>query len=506
MEAIPRRITSILAAVTVITFGILLFSHNKADVDLWGNLGFVKVPAWSSGFHRVNTFSFTEPDHAWINHEWLSEYILFLVYKQGGGPLLLAFKTTLGLLLTAALNSVLRRKCRSGTVRLIFLMLVMSTIGYGFSTRPHLFTYAMTVILLYALEFKSRLMTVLMLPFAVIWVNLHGAFFTGILIMAFHAMGTALDMKLNPDKTYLRGDLKITAASILLFTLGSMINPFGSEIWSFVGSSAAKMRTYLSEWAPFHPANNLLDHTDFVALLALCITGLAFARPLQARWLPLGLLSIAAALLMRRNIPVFALLSVFIFAPNVDRLFGDRLESVIRQTPALIMILALSVFTAFSAVRLIHRNQLHPFQIEIDADKFPVGTMQYIKDNGIRGNILAFFDWAEYCIWELYPDSKVFLDGRYKSAYSTATIDTFFAFIYGYPGGKAAIDNYDTDMVLIHRGNPAFSLMKSQHEWTLVCMDSISALFLKSDVFHEHIAGNSGLPVFIRTQPCTVFR
>jgi hypothetical protein len=505
MHVLQKKPIAILAAAALVAFGIMLFSHNKADVDLWGNIGFVRSLPCSDSYHRVNTYSFTEPDHPWTNHEWLAEYVLNRAFVLGGNPLLLILKTLIGFTLTAILFKAMTRTCSSASFRYLFLLLVMSTIGYGFSTRPHLFTYLMLILLLLGLQFNPRMLAILALPAGIIWTNLHGAFFIGIIIVAAYLAGIGLS-GLRQQGIPARRNVLLLTVSLLLLISASFINPYGASIWTFIFESAGKTRAYLSEWAPFNPIRDFHDHVDFMALLIVC----AFAftkKPLPSiPWRIIGVLSLAAALLMRRNIPLFALISAFAFAPAVDRNIGPALDSAIRQIPAFLKA-AVLILLLSASITVTANNQLHkPLQIIIHPDQFPTGTMQFIKENSLHGNLLVFFDWAEYCIWELYPETRVFLDGRYRSAYSSKTIDLFFDFIYSRAGGERALTDYPTSMVLIHLDNPAFTDMQAMPGWTLVCLDNISGLFLKNESYPEMTAELQGSPVTIDNSSPAVFK
>jgi len=505
MHFLKKNPIAILAATALLAFGIMLFSHNKADVDLWGNLGFVRYLPCSDSYHKVNTYSFTEPDSIWTNHEWLAEYLLNRAFVLGGNPLLLLLKTLIGFTLVAMLNASMKRTCSSTSFRFLFLLLVMSTIGYGFSTRPHLFTYLMVVLLLLGLQFNPRILMLLALPAGIIWTNLHGAFFIGIIIVTAYLAGICLSGPQEEGRPASR-KASLLAGTLLLLISASFINPYGASIWSFIFESAGKTRSYLSEWAPFNPVRDFYDHVDFIMLLIVC----AFAFIKKPRpsipWTIPGVLSLAAALLMRRNIPLFALVSAFAFAPAVDRNIGPALDSAIRQIPAFLKAAVLIALLSASLTVTLYRQRHNPLQIEVDQNLFPTGTMQFMKDNSLHGNLLVFFDWAEYCIWELHPETKVFLDGRYRSAYSSETIDVFFDFIYSQPGGGRALTDYPTSMVLVHLDNPAFIDMQAMSDWTLVCRDNISGLFLKDKSYPEVTAELRDCPVTIDNASPAVFK
>lgn len=505
MHFLKTKPITILATAALVSFGIMLFSHNKADVDLWGNIGFVTSAPWSDSFHQTNTFSFTEPDHPWTNHEWLSEYILNRIFVTGGNPLLLLFKIIIGFTLTALLHFSLKKTCSSSALRLLLLLLIMSTIGYGFSTRPHLFTYLMVVLLLLGLQFNPRILALLAFPAGILWTNLHGAFFIGIILVAAYLAGLCFAGPQKQDRPDRRDALLLTCTLLLLIS-ASFINPYGASIWNFIFESAGKSRTYLSEWAPFNPVRDFQDHSDFIMLLIVC----AFAfikkpRP-STPWTLIGALSLASALFMRRNIPLFALVSAFAFAPALDRNIGPALDNVIRKIPSFLKTAILILLISASIAVTVNRQRQNPMQIEVDQNLFPTGTIQFMKDNSLHGNLLTFFDWAEYCIWEFYPETKVFMDGRYRSAYSSETIDLFFDFIYSRPGGERALTDHPASMVLIHLNNPAFTDMQRKAGWTLVCIDNISGLFLKNEQYPQFTAKSLNIPLINKKDAPSVFQ
>jgi hypothetical protein len=99
--------------------------------------------------------------------------------------------------------------------------------------------------------------------------------------------------------------------------------------------------------------------------------------------------------------------------------------------------------------------------------------------------MIVFWDWAEQAIWHLSPDVKVFIDGRFMSAYEPAVIRDYLSFIYGGENQDNALTEYPTDMVLIHKQNPAFTRMLSRAGWVYAIDDDLSALFVKESIHSE---------------------
>jgi len=477
------RLIGVLAAAAMTAYCIHVFADNKADVDLWGNVGFVTAMPWSDGYAYENTFSFTEPDHAWINHEWLAQWVFHKTFAACGNTGLLALKTLMGLGLAALLWRAIRRACPSGALAFLYMLLTVSTIGYGFSTRPHLFTYLMLAGLLTLLRAGARprpAAAACCAGAAVLWVNLHGAFFIGIVVLLLFGLARLLPARAPQGVRSARLPLGAAAGFFAL----SFLNPYGPRLWSFVFESGGAMRPYLSEWAPFHPLRHAAIHPDFVVLAAVSAAAVALSRARRdPAWLALLATALAAAFLMRRNIPLFAIVAAFAVPRHLDGLAGRFVTDLAARMRPAVLALLLALLAGGSLAAWAVFNKRDPLEIEIPADRYPLDTMAYIDAHGLSGNAIVFFDWAEAAIWHLYPRCRVFMDGRFLSAYSQRAVRDYFAFLYGGPGWRRALDAYDTDMVLVHAGNPAAANMAALPGWTRAHAAGPAVLFVRRDRF-----------------------
>ncbi|NQU39116.1 MAG: hypothetical protein HQ523_04110 [Lentisphaerae bacterium] len=476
-----------LAITAVICFALQVFSDNKADVDLWGNVGFVRALPGSPDFLTTNSYSYTEPDAPWVNHEWLAEYLLHGTWRLLGNPGLLLLKIMLGLSVLALMHNTLRRECRSGPLRLLLLLLMISTMSYGFSTRPHHFTYLLLAIFLALLKrYGGRAWLHLgVLPaLAILWANLHGAFFIGAIVLIVYAVAETACNRRSTEPVWRRP--AILFGGVVLFVAASMINPFGARLWGFIFESGVSARPYLSEWEPFSPIRHGMTHLDFVFLALLACCAFPFSRtPKAVAWTALLYLSLLAAIILRRNIPLFAIVTAFTIGPHVEDMVGKRLEGLAVRLPAWLLALLLLCFIPLSLYSAATFNKQSPCQIEIPADRYPLRVVAFMKAHDLSGNAFVFFDWAEYCIWHLYPDCRVFLDGRFRSAYSAPVVSDYLAGLYGRPGWDRVLTQYPTDMALVHFGNPIAQKLSNHPGWALVFADGPACLYLKRSVHAE---------------------
>ena len=467
-------------------FGLFLFTHNEADVDLWGNVGFVRALPGAPGYHLTNTFSFTEPDYPWVNHEWLAEYILNRAHYRFGNPGLLLLKLALGFTLIGILYKAMHRECRSGSVRFLYLAVIMSTLGYGFSTRPHLFTYILFAGLLSALMRPTPRFRLLpaAAPLGCLWANLHGAFFIGQILFILAAAAAIVRRATGRDKSWIPTLLLVLASAA--FFVGTLLTPYGIHLWDFVFESGSITRPILSEWAPIDPKAQFGIHIDFMALACLTLfAALASFRRCSKFGLLILALSLIAAIGMRRNIPLFAIVAALVATRHVDETIGWQIEDIVDQLPKGLILTLLGMGAAISLLFFVRANRQDPLAVRIPRDQFPIEAVAFLERNKVEANALVFFDWAEYCIWKLHPRSHVFLDGRFRSAYSEKTIEDYLNFIYAKPNALAALEQYPTDLVFVHVNNPCTAIMRELKGWELAYQDQMAAIFVKRAVHDE---------------------
>lgn len=81
---------------------------------------------------------------------------------------------------------------------------------------------------------------------------------------------------------------------------------------------------------------------------------------------------------------------------------------------------------------------------------YPTGAVDYLKANHFRGNLLTPFYAGAYVSWEMYPQVKVSLDGRYEVAYQEQVMPEHNCFLGGEAEWWKFLEKYPTDAVLIH--------------------------------------------------------
>lgn len=143
-----------------------------------------------------------------------------------------------------------------------------------------------------------------------------------------------------------------------------------------------------------------------------------------------------------------------------------------------VILLSLTVFAGYKFLNE-DRFALKTPSERTQDDKFyyPVGTINYIRNQDLRGNLLIHFDWGEYALWNLYPQCKVALDGRYETVYPHLLTREYFDFLYGREKWRAFLEHYPPDMILVKTPSKIYSLLQKEPDLRQVYADSGSVLF-----------------------------
>ena len=184
------------------------------------------------------------------------------------------------------------------------------------------------------------------------------------------------------------------------------------------------------------------DAFEVLLLAGLVIGGLVHIRHTvffciaAAMFIPKHLESAIRARWTRGNSPPLSHLPLP--PPNLP---GRRAQRVMKT--ALVFALILGV-TAAGALYGVYT----PWRIPMKTAHFPMRAVQFIRDNGIRGNLAVWFNWAQFVLWRLGPDSAagkpahnlLAYDGRYRNVYPPGAEQAYMAFSLrkGVPAGRGA--------------------------------------------------------------------
>src|SRR5882724_5457542 len=143
----------------------------------------------------ADPYSHTVPGIAWTTHEWLAEVIFALFHRLMGLNGVVLISTTVITLTFYFLYLFMLRRRVSAPVAVSFTILAAFTSMLHWLARPHIFSLALTLAFVVILEMYQREKVnhlKLLPPLMVLWVNLHGGYILGLILVFIYAAGNLL--------------------------------------------------------------------------------------------------------------------------------------------------------------------------------------------------------------------------------------------------------------------------------------------------------------------------
>jgi hypothetical protein len=323
----------------------------------------------------------------------------------------------------------------------------------------------------------------LAVPMMVLWVNLHAGFALGIVLLGLLLAGDALDaafglMPWSQARPRLR-----TLSVVLLACLAAIpLNPYGLKMYWYPLATlgSASMKKYISEW--FSPDFHQAQYVPLELFLLAVLAGLALSprrlRPSQVVFLAGGAL---AALHSVRHIPIFVLLAVPILVELIQNWLNQRHASLFRGSRELtatrmllngILLLTVCTLAGLQVRRVIMR------QPETEAANFPAAAASFLKNQQLPGNLLNHYNWGGYFIWQLYPEYRVFIDGR-ADVYGDSLMDDFAASYYLKDGWEQPLERWQIQTVILPPEAALLQALQEKHNWQQIYADSRARVLIR---------------------------
>lgn len=470
----------ILIRILVYSSAFYFFSFVTADTDLWGHIKFGKDLWAAMAFQRIDIYSYTAFGSGWINHEWLSELIMYFAYHVFGSQGLLIGKLLVGFAIVYLLSKIsFHRLCEPLVYGMVFVLSVF-VMCPGFMIRPQILTFLFISYFLYSfhlyLEKGKNLLWSLPLVM-IVWVNCHGGFLIGVGIFPVAVGCEYISCRMrNRDATHLRRMI----FWLLLTEAAVFINPYGYHLLDFLFKTLSVPRG-ISEWTPVTILD--LSYIRF-KLLALLFIFSFFIRNKERRYWEAGIISIAMiyAFMHQRHTPVFAIVAAPYLTENISLMVQrSRVFERIRTLSSNILLISfLIVLVSYQVSFASYKYIKAEWNIIVDPTKYPVSAVHFLKQNGIKGNILLPFDWGEYAIWKLYPDCRVSIDGRFRTVYPEKILTDHFAAEVDELKLRALLKKYPPDIILGRQNFIYQRLISTLEGWIQAYSDPTSIVFIRN--------------------------
>jgi len=503
----PDGPTVLLLAVAIL--GFAAFTQPQFDPDFWWHLR-VGLDILAQGVPQHNAYTFTAATHPFITQEWGAEAIYALLYRSLGMTpviLLMALVTWVGFSL-----GVLRAN-RPGLSRWILALGAVLVIVSGlqiWGPSPQMFTFGLLGVLLVWLDayrsHPSRWRLAGLVPLFVLWGNLHGGFLIGLGVIAVFLVGEAASCWLGDANSLSRRRLVNLGVALVLAALAPMVNPNGWGLYLYpihlLLSPVAQAN--LNEWQP--PDFHALASAPVLALLLSTLLVAGWARHTRPADLLLALAGTVLLLYAVRDIPIFAILVLPLFADGLQGLVDHvrarrRLVSRRRRPPAPRWFVAavLILVVVASGVRI--SAQLASPDNHLESSAYPVQVGRVICD-GPSARVFTPYGSAGWLLYRLdhrnpagrncQPD-ELFIFGE-VNLMGNRVLSDYLTVVSAAPGTLSILQRYQVSLVWQGTKDPLTLLLESQPGWTCVFADRGNVLLASPGHAAAWSASRSGCP------------
>lgn len=450
------RFIDILSFLFYLLFFILLLknSWDYLDNDFGWHLKVGEEIYLNKRIPAINHYNyiFSENNNFWVDHEWLSNYLIFIIYDKLGYPTLNIIFALLILATLIIANNFITQKIikNSKSIYLLFSLEILGILAIS----PHLgiriqeisiLFLLLQLIIIYLFENRSLKknknnwkILIWLIPLFYLWANLHAGFLIGIFILFFYLgikiiekiiyyyknkLFVFLSSFLNLKRRLSKKNLKIFFIFSSLSLVSTTLTPYGLKLFDFLYSY--KNNAYskiIFEWLPqyYYPFvywQILYIGIIITILILFFITNKKNKQKIDLWNLFLILLFVFLAIKSKRHFPLLFIVSLpflikylykdfKIFFENKTKKKNYYLEIILKTY------LILTLIIVISSIALKINIAKNPFTYF--CKEYPCEATTFLKNNHkIYKNKKIFNDygWGGYLIYT-YPEKKLFIDGR----------------------------------------------------------------------------------------------
>lgn len=430
----------------------------------------------------ADVFSHTRAGQVHKNHSWLSQVIMFGVWRLAGHLGLTLFVSSLA---TAGMIFLYRAGAGTIYMRGFALVLGAACAAAFWSPRPQMFTFFFSGVLIFILlelKYKERDHLWSLPLLFVCWVNFHGGFVIGLLFLSAFLLGECANAALARGAARVQPKMLRKLLTIALLSLAVMpVNPLGIDVFVVPLDTfrIGGLRRYIHEWQP--PDFSQPYTWGFAALLLLALGAIAASRRRAdaTEHLLIGG-TLGLALLSGRNLSLFTIAAVPVATIHINDLLirrGWLLPFRTRETPGRSLINVLLI--GLVAVGVLAHAQYVSSDDIIQAAvsrRWPGGAARFLNASAHEGKLFNSYNWGGYLIFAA-RDFPVFIDGR-TDLYRDFLDE--YAAAYGGEAWRDVFERWEIDIALIESAGPLAEQLDAAPDWLLEYADEVASIYVRA--------------------------
>jgi len=458
-----------------------------------------------AGEHILNTcsvpsydiFSHVTPALRWNAHEWLAEAVMAGIHGAFGMTGIVIFFSLL-ISLTYYLLFIFIKKESNIIVALVIILFILPASAFHWMARPHIFTNLFLVIWIFILEtyqYKNRNLLYLMPPLMLLWANIHGGFIFGLGITGIYFIGNLINALSSKDvRAYFKQKSKVLGFVAIACFAVSIVNPNGIELlfFPFKLLSEKIIIDHVGEFLSPNFHLSVLTPARFLILFTIFMLAVKKSA-VNVIDVILILFLLNMSLLSVRHITVFGIVISIILA----RLMGEQLEErperpfqVIRERSDKLAATDDSVGGAIWIVAVILfvvcLAEADVLKCYFDPGKKPVAAAEFLRKENIKGNMYNNYEFGDYFIYSLYPQYKVFIDGR-ADMYGSEIFEDYMKVTLMESEWEDILKKYGITYIVYNADSLLSKCLVEKKEWHLIYADKVANIFVKEDAAYGYL-------------------
>ena len=436
---------------------------------------------------RQDIFSFHTPTLSWTAHEWLSEVIMAIVHRSFGLTGIVIFFSLIISLVYSLFFKILKAN-DDIVLSIFFALLVLLSSQIHWLARPHIFSLILMIIWYYLLDeyqYKTKNYLYVLPPIMLLWVNLHGGFLAGFILIGIYLFGNIVKFITSRDleKGIYRRKAKLLGLTTIVCLLVCLINPIGYQILLF----------------PFKLVSNkfIMDHVDeflspnfhdilffkYFLLLMFVIFAISAVKTNLIELL-LILTFTNMSLYSGRYIPLFSIIAAPILLRQLKTILSrsdgrlakflnkrsENISEIDRSAKGYLWPVVALILVAF----LVKSGKI---DFKFNEKTKPVAAVEFLKKEKITGNMFDNDEFGDYIIYAAWPEYRVFFDGR-SDMYGVDILKEYYKVTNIKPGWNEVLKKYDISWIIFNANSSLSLFLMQRDDWKLIYADEVANIFV----------------------------
>ena len=352
------------------------------------------------GIPKTDHFSYTMPGYSYVDHSWLTDVGISILYNVLG---MIGVSAVLSALLVFAIFLVISNSIKRLTKLQFFLsVLLLLSFSRYFAIRPFILSWCFFAVITLILTQRNvwQRWKYFLVGLFIFWANIHGGWLLGLVIFLVYILIYSLEKR----------QLFISDIIILLScTAGTLINPYGIGLWheEWITLFSSTLHSSINEWQPLFSSGVYLSLLLYLTFSILLI--IKYFRQFTYHEIIIFVLLLLLGVLSERNIPFWLLWSI----PMVLKAFlMVEKEFIVRKFQYIHSIILIELLIPIVCFILLEIYQSLGMAKEFKEETYyPKDAITFLRQHIPTGEILSTYEWGGYLLWKL-PQKRVFVDGE----------------------------------------------------------------------------------------------